>query len=51
MNIDKAIEILKEYQKFKNGESTISPKLSLVNLAIDRIIRYYDEVIRKDRIL
>jgi len=51
VSVDKAIATLKEYQKFKNGESTISPKLSLVNLAIDRIIRYYEEVIRKDRIL
>ena len=49
MNLDKAIEILKEYQKYKNGESTIWPKPSLVNLAINKIIRYYEEVINPNR--
>jgi len=51
MNVDKAIETLKDYQKFKNGESSMCPSPSLVNLAIDRIIKYYEEVIRPNRVV
>jgi hypothetical protein len=51
MDIHKAIEILKDHQRFVNGESTIPPKPSLVNLAINRIIRYYEEVINPNRVV
>jgi hypothetical protein len=51
MDIHKAIEILKDHQRFVNGESTIPPKPSLVNLAINRIIKYYEEVINPNRVV
>jgi hypothetical protein len=51
VSVDKAIATLKEYQKFKNGESSLCPSPALVNLAIDRIIKYYEEVINPNRVV